>query len=41
MAGKGGTGIAFPLTLITIGIVLLLKELGSSTGTSCATGRSS
>ena len=28
MPGKGGHGIAFPLTLITIGIVFLLKELG-------------
>lgn len=29
MPGKGGgTGVAFPLTLITIGIVLLLKEMG-------------
>lgn len=28
MPGKGGGGIAFPLTLITIGIVLLLKEFG-------------
>ena len=33
MPGKGSVSIAFPLTLIAVGILLLLKEFGYLHGT--------